>query len=151
MTSLKLITEILYYTPWSTSSNFSHPSDPDKQHPICVCECGAFSFHIQVKSYSIVFLLSAIFLTYQASLSSVGKEFPCNAGDSGSVPGLGRFPGEGIGYPLQDSWASLVVQLVKNLLTMQENWVRSLGWEDSLEKGKAIHSSILASRTPWTV
>ena len=46
---------------------------------------------------------------------------------------------------------SLVAQLVKNLPAMQETWVRSLGWEDSLEKGKAIHSSILAWRIPWTV
>ena len=63
--------------------------------------------------------------------SSVGKESTCNAGDSGSVPGSGRSPGEGIGYPLQDSWAPLVAQLVKNLLAMRETWVRSLGWEDS--------------------
>ena len=46
--------------------------------------------------------------------SSVGKESSCNAGDPGSIPGLGRSPGEGIGYPLQYSWASLVAQLVKN-------------------------------------
>ena len=53
------------------------------------------------------------------------------------IPGLGRFTGEGIGYPLQYSWASLVAQLVKNPPAMQETWVRSLGWEDPLEKGKA--------------
>ena len=47
--------------------------------------------------------------------------------------------------------ASLVAQLVKNLPAMQETWVRSLGWEDPLEKGKATHSSILAWRIPWTV
>ena len=45
---------------------------------------------------------------------SVGKEPSCNAGDPGSIPGLGRSPGEGVGYPLQYSWASLVAQLVKN-------------------------------------
>ena len=49
------------------------------------------------------------------------------------------------------SWPSLVAQLVKNLSAMQENWVRSLGWEDPLEKGKATQSSILAWRIPWTV
>ena len=48
-------------------------------------------------------------------------------------------------------WASLVAQLVKNLPTMRETWVRSLGWEDPLEKGKATHSSILAWRIPWTI
>ena len=76
--------------------------------------------------------------------SSVGKESTCNAGDPGSVPELGRCPGEGIGYPLQYSWASLLAQLVKNLPAMRETWVQSLGWEDPLEKGKATHSSILA-------
>ena len=59
------------------------------------------------------------------------------------IPGLGRFGGEGVGYPLQYSWASLVAQLVKNLLTMWETWVQFLGWEDPLEKGKATHSNIL--------
>ena len=54
--------------------------------------------------------------------------------------------GEGIGYPLQYSWASLVAQLVKNPPAMWETWVQSLGWEDPLEKGKATHSSILAWR-----
>ena len=48
-------------------------------------------------------------------------------------------------------WASLVAQLVKNLPAMQETWVRSLGLEDTLEKRKAVHSSILAWRSPWAV
>ena len=56
-----------------------------------------------------------------------------------------------MGYALQSPWASLVAQLVKNLPAMGEIWVRSLGWEDALEKGKATHSSILAWRIPWTV
>ena len=67
------------------------------------------------------------------------------------IPGSGKSAGEGIGYPLQHSWASLVAQLVKNPPAMWETWVRSLGWEEPLEKGKAIHSSILAWRIPWTV
>ena len=46
---------------------------------------------------------------------------------------------------------SLVAQLVKNLPAVWETWVRSLDWEDPLEKGKATHSSILAWRIPWTV
>ena len=81
--------------------------------------------------------------------SSVGKESACNTEDPGLMPGLGRSTGEGIGYPLQYSWASLVAQLVKNLSTMWETWVRSLGWDDPLEK--ATHSSILAWRILWTV
>ena len=80
--------------------------------------------------------------------SSVGKESTCNAGDLGSMPGLERSTGEGIGYPLQYSWASLVAQLVKNPPAMQETLVQSLGWEDQLEKGKVTHSSILAWRSP---
>ena len=67
------------------------------------------------------------------------------------IPGLGRSLGEGIGYPLQDSWASLVAQTVKNLPAKQDTWVRSLGWEDPLEKRTATHPSILAWKIPWTV
>ena len=52
--------------------------------------------------------------------SSVGKESACNAGHPGSLPGSGRFTEEGIGYPLQYSWASLMAQLVKNVPAMQE-------------------------------
>ena len=55
--------------------------------------------------------------------SSVGKESTCNAGDLGLIPGLGRSPGEGIGYPLQYSWTSIVAQLVKNPPAIQETWV----------------------------
>ena len=54
--------------------------------------------------------------------SSVGKESTCNAGDPGSISGLGSSPGEGIGYPLQFSWASLVAQLVKNPPAVWETW-----------------------------
>ena len=83
--------------------------------------------------------------------SSGGKESACNAGDPGSISGLGMSTGEGIGYLLQYSWASLVAQLIKNPPAMQETWVQSLRWEDPLEKAKATHSSILAWRIPWTV
>ena len=83
--------------------------------------------------------------------SSFGKESACNAGDPRLIPGSGRSTGEGIGYPLQYSWASLVAQLVKKLPAMQETLVLFLGWEDPLEKGKVTQSSILAWRIPWTV
>ena len=65
--------------------------------------------------------------------------------------GSGRSAGEGIGYPLQYAWASFVAQLVKNPPAMWETWVRSLGWEDPLEKGKAVHCNILVWRIPWAV
>ena len=83
--------------------------------------------------------------------SLVGKESTCNAGNPSSIPGLGRWPGERLGYPLQYFGTSLVAQLVKNPPVMQETQVQSLGWEDPMEKGMATHSSILAWRIPWTV
>ena len=59
--------------------------------------------------------------------SSADKESACNAGDPSLILRSGRCAGEGIGYPLQDSWASLVPQTIKNLPAMQETWVQSLG------------------------
>ena len=79
---------------------------------------------------------------------SAGKEPACNVGDLGSISGLGRFPGEGKGYPHQYSWASLVAQMVKNPPAMWETWIQSLGWEDTLQKEMGTHSSILAWRIP---
>ena len=78
--------------------------------------------------------------------SSVGKESTCNAGDPGLIPGSGRSAGEGIGYALQYSWASLVAQIIKYTPAMWETWVQSLGWDNPLEEGRATHSSILAWR-----
>ena len=75
--------------------------------------------------------------------SSGGKESACNARDPSSIRGSGRSIGEGIGCPLQYSWAFLVARLVKSLPAMWETWVQSLGWEDPLEKGTITHSSIL--------
>ena len=69
--------------------------------------------------------------------TSVGKKSTCTVGDPGLIPVSGRSAGKGIGYPLQYSWVSLVAHLVKNPPAMWETWIRSLGWEDPLEKGKA--------------
>ena len=80
--------------------------------------------------------------------NSIGKESACSAGDPSSVPGSGRSAGEGIGYSLQFSWASLVAQLVESACNVGD--LGSILWGVSLEKGKATHSSILAWRTPWT-
>ena len=96
-------------------------------------------------------LIEVSFITEGFPHSLVGKESTCNAGDPSSIPGLGRSTGEGKGFPLQYSWASLVAQLVKNPPAMRGTWVRSLGREDPLEQGKATHPSILAWRIPWTV
>ena len=64
------------------------------------------------------------------------------------IPRSRRSDREGIGCPLQYSWAFHVAQLIKNPSAMWETWVLSLGWEDPLEKGKATHFSILAWRIP---
>ena len=83
--------------------------------------------------------------------SSVAEESACKAGDPDSVPGSGRYTGKGIGYPLQYSWASLVVQLVKNLPAMWETWVRSLGWEDSPGEGKGYPLQYSGLKySPWS-
>ena len=78
--------------------------------------------------------------------SSAGENpSACKAGDLGSIPGSERSPGEGIGFPLQYSWASLVPQMVKNLLAMRKTWVQPLGWEDSPGggHGNPLHYSCL--------
>ena len=79
---------------------------------------------------------------------SVGKESACNRGDSSLIPGSERSTGDGIGYPLQYSWASLVAQLVKNPPAMQETWVRSLGWEG---KGYPLQYSGLENSMDYIV
>ena len=59
---------------------------------------------------------------------SAGKESTCHAGDPSLITGSGRSSGEGIGYPLQYSWAPLVAQMVKNQLAMRETWVGKIPW-----------------------
>ena len=71
-------------------------------------------------------------------ISNILHSSTCNAGDPSSIPGSRRSAGEGVGYPLQYSWASLVAQLVKNPLAMRETWVPSLGREYPLEKGRLL-------------
>ena len=71
--------------------------------------------------------LEKVYATHSSLLGlplcgSAGKESACNAGDPDLIPGSGRSPGEGIGYPVQCSWVSLVAQLVKNPPAMQETW-----------------------------
>ena len=73
--------------------------------------------------------------------SSVGKESACNAGNPNLIPGLGRSPGKGIGYPLQYSWASLLTQLVKNPPAMWETWLQS--WIGKIPwRRKRLHTPI---------
>ena len=78
------------------------------------------------------------------------KNPPAMQETAGSIPGSGRSPGEGIGYPLHYSWASLVAQTVKNPPAMRETWSPSLGWEDALEKGIDYPLWFSGRRIPWT-
>ena len=88
---------------------------------------------LNLKEILLIRLTVTKFYNFPGSLA--GKESTCNAWDPGLNPGLERSPEEGISYPLQYSWFSLVTKLVKNLPAMWETWVWSLGWEDPLEKG----------------
>ena len=87
--------------------------------------------------------------------SSAGEAYACNAGDPGVIPGSGRSPGEGIGYPLQFSWASLVVQMVKNLSAVQETWVGKIPWRRAwlpipvFLPGKFHEQGNLMGCSPW--
>ena len=103
--------------------------------------------HLALNSLS-SFLASVSFTCFPCG--SVSTEAACHAKDVGSISGSGR-PLEK-GYATQSSilGASLVAQMVNNPTAMRETWVRSLGWEDPLKKGKATHSSILTWRIPWT-
>ena len=121
------------------------------KYPLCLFNlCPSFSIWLGNYSFNQSYLFRVWFhpvsrlLAFPPNHFSVGKESACNAGDPSSIPGWGRSAGEGIGYPLQYSWASLVAQLVKKLSEMWDTWVWSLGWEDPLKKGKATYSSILA-------
>ena len=78
--------------------------------------------------------------------SSAGKESSCNAGDPSLIPESEKSPGEGIGYPLQYSWASLVAQTVKNLPLMQETWIGKIPWRRAWQPTPVF----LPGESPWT-
>ena len=110
-------------------------------------------FHVLAIVYSAAMNIRvhmSFWITVRLPHSSVGKESACNAGDSGSIPGLGSSPGEGIGYPPQCSWASLVAQMVKNLPAMQETWFNA--WVGKLPWRRAWQPSpvFLPGESPWT-
>ena len=95
--------------------------------------CARFTFLSVTVSFTGLWVAIIIYMSFPGS--SAPKESTCNPGDQDSIPGSGRSPGEGIGYPFQYSWASLVAQLVKNPRAMQETPVLFLGQSDPLEKG----------------
>ena len=81
--------------------------------------------------------------------SLAGKESTCNAGDPSSIPGLGRSPGERIGYPLQYSWASLLAQTIKGPPAMRETWVQF--WVEKIPWRRAWQPTLvfLPGESPW--
>ena len=86
--------------------------------------------------------------------SSVGKESACNAGDPGSIPGLGQSPEEGIGYLLQNSWASLVAQLVKKICLQCRTpgfnpWVGKIPWRKEQNTAVFWPSEFQGLYSPW--
>ena len=90
--------------------------------------------------------------------SSAGKESAWSAGDPGSIPGLGRCPGKGIGYPLQYSWASLVAQTVKNPPACRRPefnpWVRMIPREGNVPTPVLLPGELNGQRSledyrPW--
>ena len=82
--------------------------------------------------------------------SSVGKESTCNAGDPNSISGSGRSPGEGIDYPLKNSWASLLAPSIKNPPAMHESWVRSLVGKIPWRRAEQPTLVFLPGESPWT-
>ena len=96
------------------------------------------------------FLITFSYNSEALSGSLAGKESACNAGDPGSILVSGRSSGEGIGYPLQYSWASLVAQMVKNLPAMQEIWLDL--WVGKIPWRRAGQPTpvFLPGEFPWT-
>ena len=119
----------------------SLPGEVHGQRSLAACSPWGCKELAMIKrlSLSLFYYPNSIFISLELLMGfaagSDGKESACNAGDLGSIPGLGRSPGGGHGNRFQYSWASLVAQTVKNLPAMQETPDRFLGWVDLLEKG----------------
>jgi len=104
---------------------------------VCVCVC----------VYIYIYMYMYVYVGFPGS--SAGKESTCNTGDPGLIPWPRRSPGEGIGYPLQYFWASLVAQMVKKASVCNVVDLGLIpGLEDPLEEGMATHSSIFTWRIP---
>ena len=94
-------------------------------------------------------ILISSFISNNADILA-GKESTCNAGDPGSIPGSGSSPAEGVDYPLQCSWASLMTQTVKNLPAMQRPgynpWIGKIHWRRPWQPTLTF----LPGESPWT-
>ena len=111
-----------FFANWATMEAQTQPDES-----LAIVEVNSMRHRIQGTLFCILELKKYVKCTNNDS--SVGKEYTCNSGNPSSIPDLGRFAGEGMDYPLQYSWASLVAQLVKNPPAMQDTWIWSLGWE----------------------
>ena len=110
-------------------------------------------YHPYLTDKNIIFIVRSIWLStcsYSNSVMSMWCHRQCGPPVRRQKIQLSKFKAQAGFIKWLINWASLLVQLVKNLPAMRETWVCSLGWEDPLEKGKATHSSILAWRIPWT-
>ena len=117
----------------------------------CASMCSLKNVYFSVLVFNQVVFFVVELYEFLYPECSVGKEFACNAGDPGSIPGLRWSPGKGIGSPLQYSWASLVAQLVKNPPAMWETWLNPWVGKIPWRRERLPHSSILAWRIPWTI
>ena len=135
---------------------------------VCVCMCVGYCFVLNFFSTSLwtlegrdqffmFFLLPLIFMPFEkmgshililsyGDLQEIWKESTCNAGNLGLIPGSGSYPGEGIGYPLQYSWAFRVAQMVKNPSAMRQPWVGKIPWRRAWEPTPVF----LPRESPWT-
>ena len=97
---------------------------PEEERPICCFTC-ALCPERHISNHTGIKIYNHLWSPYQGfpGGSAGKKKSTCNPGDPSSIPGLGRSSGEGVGYPLRYSWASLVAQKVKNLPAMQDTWV----------------------------
>ena len=114
-----------------------------------------FSFQSQrkavPKNVQITIQLYSFYMLAGFPGNSAGEESACNAGDPGLIPGSGRSHGEGIGYPLQYSWASLVVQSVENPSATGETWVWSLGWKIPWRRASQTTPVFLPGGVGWAI
>ena len=134
---------ILGHGLWSLMPTFSQ-TQPDTNSTAFRCKLDSDFLtltHMHIHTYTQIHIYTHTQTGFPA----------CSAGDPSSIPGSGRSPGEGTGYPLLYSWASLVAQTVKNPPAMWETWIQSLGWRGSSGEGKGLPTPVfLPGESPWT-
>ena len=153
---------ICYQNPTSsTFPKYQEKNTPSISHSLQNYHLGPDSHFLSSRLFGKSPNWSPCFILVYLQHNSHTEDFSCGSAGKESTGNkcrrlpfnswVGKILWEGIGYPVQYSWASPVAQLVKNWPAIRETWVWFLGWEYPLGKGKATHSSILAWRIPWTV